>query len=120
MASAPRKTSRRHGHGKRLSRSRARTSAQELALAKALKPNKKFGVKTSTTGVEAIGKQTFYISVGGSDATCALKCALNLFGSDSSTSDGETVPIDWSCKRSKETSLAQDIPKSYALKGIFE
>jgi hypothetical protein len=39
-ASVLRKTSRRRGHGRSLSRSDAQTSAQELALAKALKPRR--------------------------------------------------------------------------------
>jgi hypothetical protein len=52
--------------------------------------------------------------------TRAPKCALNLFGSDSSASDGETTHVERPRKRSKETSLAKDIPKSFASKGIFE
>jgi hypothetical protein len=109
----------RRGHGRRLSHSRVQTSAHELALDKALKPSKKFVVKTSTTGAEATGKKTLCTSAGGSGVTCALKHALNLFGSDSSASDGEAVPIERPCKRSKGTSLAQDIPKSSTSKGIF-
>jgi hypothetical protein len=62
----------------------------------------------------------FCTSIGRSGATHVMKHALNLFGSDSSTSDGETVPIEWPRKRSKEISLAQDIPISSASKGIFE
>jgi hypothetical protein len=45
---------------------------------------------------------------------------LNLFGSDSSASDGKTIPIERLRKRSKETSLALDIPKSSASNGMFE
>jgi hypothetical protein len=52
--------------------------------------------------------------------TDASKCALNLFGSDSSASYGETIPIDRPRKHSNETSLAQNISKSSASKGIFE
>jgi hypothetical protein len=120
MASAPRKTSGRHGCGRRSSHSRVQTSAQELALSKALKPNKKFAVKTSIVGAEATGKKTLCTSAGRRGATRALKRVLNLFGSDSSASDGETVPVERLHKRSKETSLAQDIPKSSKSKGIFE
>jgi hypothetical protein len=92
-ASAPRKTPGRRGRGRRSSHSDARTSTQELALAKALKPSKKFVAKTSIAGAEAAGKKTFYTSAGGSNVTRALKCALNLFGSNSSTFDSETIPI---------------------------
>jgi hypothetical protein len=52
--------------------------------------------------------------------THALKHVLNLFFSDSSTSTGETIPVERPRKRSKETSLTQDISKSFASKGIFE
>jgi hypothetical protein len=101
-----RKTSGRCGHSRRSSRSGGQTSAQGLALAKALKPSKKFAVKTSVVGVEATGKKTLCTSACKSSATHALKRALDLFGSDSSASDGETIPIERPRKRSKETSLA--------------
>jgi hypothetical protein len=106
MTSTLRKTSGRCGHSRRSSRSEGQTSAQGLALAKALKPNKKFAVKTSVVGVEATGKKTLCTSACKSGMTHALKHALDLFGSDSSASDGETIPIERPRKRSKETSLA--------------
>jgi hypothetical protein len=93
-----------------LSRSRAQTSAQELALAKALKPCKKFAVKTYAAGAKAAGKKMFCTSAGRSGVTRAPKCALNLFGSDSSASDSEPIPVERPRKRSKETSIAQNIP----------
>jgi hypothetical protein len=63
-------------------------------------------VKTCTVGAKAAGKKTLYTSTGGSDVTRAPKCGLNLFGSDSSASDDETVPVEQPRKCSKETSLA--------------
>jgi hypothetical protein len=119
IASTPRKTSRRCGHGRRSSRSGVQTSTQELALAKDLKPSKKFATKSSTVGEEATSKKTFCTSTGRSGATHAPKCALNLFGSDSSASDGEAVPVEQPRKCSKGNSPTQDIPKSSASKGIF-
>jgi hypothetical protein len=77
-------------------------------------------VKTSTAGAKATGKKTFCTFIGGSGVKRAPKCALNLFGSDLSASDGETAHVKRPHKRSKETSLAKDIPKSFASKGIFE
>jgi hypothetical protein len=75
-------------------------------LAKALKPCK----KTYAAGAKAVGKKMFYTSAGRSGVTRAPKCALNLFGSDSSASDSEPIPVERPRKRSKETSIAQNIP----------
>jgi hypothetical protein len=119
-ASMPMKTSGRRGHDRRSSHSEAQTSAQELALSKALKPSKKFAVKTFSIVAEATGKKMLCTSSSGSGAAHAAKCVLNLFGSDLLPSDGEAVPVERSRKHSKETSLAQDIPKSSTLRGIFE
>jgi hypothetical protein len=77
-------------------------------------------VKTSVAGVEAAGKKTFCTSAGGSGATRDPKHALNLFGSDSSASDGEAASLEQSHKHSKETPLAEDLTKSFVSKGIFE
>jgi hypothetical protein len=52
--------------------------------------------------------------------THALKCVFNLFDSDSSASDGETIPVLRPRKHSKETSPALDIPKSSLSKGMFD
>jgi hypothetical protein len=71
-------------------------------------------------GAKAANKRMFRTSAGGSGVTHALKHVLNLFFSDSSTSTGETIPVERPRKRSKETSLTQDISKSFASKGIFE
>jgi hypothetical protein len=95
-------------------------SAQELALAKALKPSKKSIAKTSAVGAEGAGTKKFYTSVGGNSVTRAPKCTLNLFGSDSSAFNGETAPLKQTHKRSKETPLARDMPKCSVLKGIFK
>jgi hypothetical protein len=77
-------------------------------------------MRTSSAGSEVAGKKTFCTSMCGSGVTRAPKRVLNLFGSDSSTSDDETIPARRPHKRSKETSLALDIPKSSTLKGLFE
>jgi hypothetical protein len=114
-ASAPRKTSKRCGRGRRSSHSGAQTSAQKLALAKALKPSKKFAVKACVAGVKATGKKTFCTSAGGSGVTHDPKCVLNLLGSNLLA-----APLEWLRKHSKETPLAKDIPKSSVSKGIFE
>jgi hypothetical protein len=50
----------------------------------------------------------------------ASKCVLNLFGSDSSVSNGESAPLEQPRKCSKEALRAKDIPKSSASKGIFK
>jgi hypothetical protein len=119
-ASATPKTSGRCGRGKRSSHFGAQSSALELALVKTLKPSMIFAVKTSAAGAEAANKKMFCTFTGGSGETLAPKCASNLFGSDSSVSDGETVLVEWPCKRYKETTLALDIPKSSTSNGMFE
>jgi hypothetical protein len=101
MTLAPKKTSGKCGRGCQSSRSKAQTSAQELALAKALKSSKKFAMKTFVVGSKAVGKKTLNTSAGGSGATHALKCALNLFGSNSLASDGHIIPVERSCNCSK-------------------
>jgi hypothetical protein len=113
-ASLPRKTSGKRGHGRRSSRSMGQTSAQELTLAKPMKPSKKFVVKDG-----AAGKKTLSTSVGGSGMTHDSKHALKLFGSDSPAFDDETAPPERLRKHSKEAPLAKDVPKSSSLKGIF-
>jgi hypothetical protein len=129
MVLAPRKSFEKHGRGRKSSCLGAQTSARELALAKPLKPSKKFAMKSSrrsptekasTSGVEAASKKMFSTSTGRSSTTRALKHALNLVGSDSSASDGETAPLERPSKRSKETPLAMDITKSSTLKGFFD
>jgi hypothetical protein len=58
-ASTLRKTSRKHGHGRKSNHYEAQTSAQELAMAKPVKPRKKFVVASSglgpIVGVGAVG-----------------------------------------------------------------
>jgi hypothetical protein len=58
-ASTPRKTSRKHGRGRKSNHYEAQTSAQELAMAKPVKPTKKFVVASSglgpVVGVRAVG-----------------------------------------------------------------
>jgi hypothetical protein len=89
----------------------AQNSFQELALAKPMKPSKKFVVKDG-----AAGKKTLPTSMGGSGMTRGSKHARKLFGSDLSASDDETAPPE---RPSKGAPLVKDVPKSYSLKGIF-
>jgi hypothetical protein len=74
----------------------------------------------SVAGVEAAGKKMSSTSVARSSTAHAPKCALNLFDSDSSMSVDETAPPEWPQKRSQNTSLSEDVPKSLAAQGIFE
>jgi hypothetical protein len=125
MAVAPRKISRKWGRGRRLTRSEAQTSAQELAFVPPLKHSVKFGAKSSGLSPTqkaslAAGKKTFSSSMGRSSAVRALKRVLNFFGSDSSASDEEAAPSKRPQKRSKESSILKDIPKSSPAKGMFE
>jgi hypothetical protein len=98
-------------HGRKLSRSETQISAWELALAKPLKHNSKFVVKSSRLGLARkalvvgfgiAGKKASSASVGGSGTVQASTHALNLFGSDSAASSGETAspppPHPWSRK----------------------
>jgi hypothetical protein len=120
MALVPRKTSGRHDQVRRSSHSRSQTSAQELALAKALKPSKKSTTKAFAASVKAAGKKTLCTSTGRGSVTRALKHVLNLFDSDLSASDSKTAPLERPLKHSKESPLDKDIPKFSALKGFFE
>jgi hypothetical protein len=99
-ATMPRKASEKQRRGRGSSRSGTRTSAQEFALAKPLKPSKKFvaqssglsiAEKTSPTGVKIVCKKVSSTSTGGSDTTWASTRALDLFDSGSSASDGEST-----------------------------
>jgi hypothetical protein len=76
--------------------------------------------KASFAGVESAGKKTSSTSVVRSGMTRALKCALNLFDSCSLACDDKTVPLGRPRKRSRETPLSEDVPKSLMAKGIFE
>jgi hypothetical protein len=104
------------------------TSAQEVALAKSLKHNMKFSAKSSglstaekasVTGVEVASKMSS-TSAAGSGATCAPKHVLDLFDSSSSALNGETAPLEWPQKHSRETSFSKDVLKSLVALGIFE
>jgi hypothetical protein len=104
MTPALRKTSKKWGRGRRSSHSGTQTSAQDLALARPMKHSIKFAAKfselsptekASVAGVEAAGKKTSSTFTARSGATCALKCALNLFDIGSSASDDETAPPEW-------------------------
>jgi hypothetical protein len=125
VAPAQRKTSGKWGCGRRSSHSETQTSAQELALAKPLKHGTKFAAKSSglspaekasITRVEAASKKTSSTSAAGGSMTRAL----NLFDSGSSASDDSTAPPEQPQKRSRETPLSEDVPKSLAVKGILE
>jgi hypothetical protein len=100
-----------------------------VALAKQLKHNMKFAAKSSRLStvekayvarVEVAGKKISSTSVAGSSVTHVPKHALDLFDSSSSALDGETAPLKWLRKHSRETSLSEDVPKSLVAHGIFE
>jgi hypothetical protein len=101
-APAPRKTLEKWKHVRGLSQSGTQTSMQELALAKTVRPSKKFTIqsswlsiaeKTSSANVKGAGKKTSSASAGGSDATHTWTHILDLFDSSSSASDSEpTAP----------------------------
>jgi hypothetical protein len=82
------------------SRSGTQTSTQELALAKPVKASKKFitpssglstAEKTSPIDARVVGKRMSSISAGGSDTALAPAHAPYLFGSGSSSSNGEAA-----------------------------
>jgi hypothetical protein len=99
----PRKGSGKHGHGRKSSHPGAQTSAQELAVAKPLKRSMKFAAKSSR--LSPGGWKMSSASTGRGGATHAWKCALNLFGSDSSASDAEAALSEWPRKRPRESSV---------------
>jgi hypothetical protein len=96
-----RKTSRKHGRGRKSFLSGTQTSAQELALAKPVKHISKFVVKSSgltviekatAATIKIVGKNLCSTSTGGSGATWASTHALDFFDSGSSVSDDEPTP----------------------------
>jgi hypothetical protein len=100
LALASRKALKKWRGARGSSYSGTHTSTQELALAKPVKPSKKFVAqssrlnvtkKTSSTNVKIVGKKTYFTCAGGSDATQASARALDLFDSSSSASDGEAA-----------------------------
>jgi hypothetical protein len=120
-------------HGRKLSRSETQISAWELALAKPLKHNSKFVVKSSRLGLARkalvvgfgiAGKKASSASVGGSGTVQASTHALNLFDSDSSASSDETAPPPHTPgaanKRPRKSPPPKDILKPSATKGSFE
>jgi hypothetical protein len=98
MAPEPRKTSGKCGCGRKSFDSGSQTSTLELALAKPMKHSNKFVVKSSglsvaekaiASTVEVVSKKTHSASAGGRGMIWALMCALDLFGSSSSSSDNK-------------------------------
>jgi hypothetical protein len=73
----------------------------------------------SSTGGSGAKQKTSFASAGGSGATRALKCVLNLFGSDASATDAEASPLERAQKCPRESSVLKDIPKSSSAKGVF-
>jgi hypothetical protein len=104
VATAPavRKTSGKRGRGRKSFRSKARTSTQDLTLAKPLGCSKKFTAKSSGLGVAEKASLVRSSAAGGKP-----KCALNLFGSDSSASDGVSAPSQRPRKCPRESSISK-------------
>jgi hypothetical protein len=104
------KTSRKRGHGKKSTRTKTRTSTQELALAKPLGCGKKFSARSSG------------LSVAENDSLGAAvrkpKHALNLFGSNSSASDDESASLQRP-QRPRDSSVSKQIPELALVKGTF-
>jgi hypothetical protein len=100
-APVPKKVSEKRKRRGGLSHVGNQTSVQELALAKPVKASKKFiaqssGLsiveKTSPVDAKVVRKRMSSTSAGGSDVASALARALDLFGSGSSSSNGEAAP----------------------------
>jgi hypothetical protein len=91
------------------------TSAQELALAKPLKCSMKFAARSSELSAT---EKTSLARVN--DAGKKPKHALDLFGSDSSASDGDAVPFKRPQKRPRESSISKEMPKPPPTGGKFD
>jgi hypothetical protein len=109
MAPAPpsRKAFGKHGRGRKSFLFGIQTFMQELTLAKPMKHSNKFVVKSSrltvaekatVVTVKIAGKETCFASAGGSGATRAPMCALDLFVLGSSASANEPTPREQPCK----------------------
>jgi hypothetical protein len=111
------------------SRSGTQTSTQELALAKPVKASKKFitqssglsiAEKTSPTDARVVRKRMSSISAGGSDAAPAPAHAPYLFGSGSSSSNGEAAPQAPPQKCPRKSLVSMIVLKLPAMKGNLE
>jgi hypothetical protein len=76
--------------------------------------------KASIARVEAAGKKMSSTFTAGRGVTRAPKHVLNLFDSGSSASNDKTALSERPQKHSRETPLSEDVPRSLAVKGIFE
>jgi hypothetical protein len=90
-----------------------RTSAQELALAKPLGRGKKLFAKSPGLGV---AKKVLLVGIDAADSK--PKRAVNLFGSNSSTSDDESASPRRPRKRAWGSGIAKQIPEPI-LSGVF-
>jgi hypothetical protein len=86
VAPVVKKTSEKWGRGKKSAYTKTHTFAQELTSAKPLGCGKKFSVKSS--GLSIVEKASL---VGNGAAGGKPKCAINLFGSNSSASDDDSA-----------------------------
>jgi hypothetical protein len=100
QAPVPNKATEKRKCMKGSSRSGHQTSAQELALAKPLKQSRKFSSQSSGLSIieklpprmlKLAGGKTSSTSAGGGGAGRDLSCALDLFDSGSSASNGEVL-----------------------------
>jgi hypothetical protein len=93
----------------------ATRSVQEFALAKPLKSSMKFAAKSS--GLSAVEKASL---AGVNAASKKPKCVLDLFGSDSSTSDDEAVPSKRPRKCPRESPVSEQMSKPPPAGGMFD
>jgi hypothetical protein len=105
------------------------TSAEELTLAKSLKPSKKFVAQSSGLSIAEIAspasiriyrKKASSTSASGSDVTLTLACVLDLFDSGSSSSHGEATLLALPRKHPRKSPALKNAPKPSATKGNFE
>jgi hypothetical protein len=99
-APAPKRGAEKRRCARGSSHSRDRTSVKELALAKLLKPSKKFVSHSSGPS-----------SADGGSATPFLARALDLFDTGSSTSDAEPTNLVLSRKCPRKSPILKAVPK---------
>jgi hypothetical protein len=115
MALVAGKTSRKRGRGRKLTRRETRTSAQDIAVAKPLGSGKILSAKSSGFSIAEKASLVGIETAGGKP-----KCALNLFNSDSSTSNDDTTPSQRPRKCAKDSSVSKQVAKPALTRAMFE
>jgi hypothetical protein len=115
VAPVAKKTSKKRGPGKKSTHTETHTSTQELALTKHLGRGMKFSAKSS--GLSVVEKASL---VGIGAAGGKPKHAVNLFGSNSSTSDGESASPRRPRKRARESSIPKQLLEPTPVEGVFD